>query len=121
MDVCFHVRDVRELYVDVALQAHKSTDGSLANSMFLPLAEKLMEKYVAEKKLDVEEGLLSLPPLCLSSHVSLFFSHSSYCIYSSYSLFFLVPCCECCDAVTVWTMLVNYDQPMISKCFLNIQ
>ena len=69
MDVCFHVRDVRELYVDVALQAHKSTDGSLANSMFLPLAEKLMEKYVAEKKLDVEEGLLS--PLSVFLHSSL--------------------------------------------------
>ena len=77
------------------LQAHKSTDGSLANSMFLPLAEKLMEKYVAEKKLDVEEGLLSLPPLCLSSLVSLFFSHSSYCIYS------LIPFSFSCLVVNV--------------------
>ncbi|CAI8015184.1 N-alpha-acetyltransferase 25, NatB auxiliary subunit, partial [Geodia barretti] len=41
--------------MSIVMQAHKSTDGSLANSMFLPLAEKLMEKYVAEKKLDVEE------------------------------------------------------------------
>ena len=42
--MCFHA------------QAHKTNDGSLANSMFLPLAEKLMEKYVLDKKLDIEEG-----------------------------------------------------------------
>jgi N-terminal acetyltransferase B complex non-catalytic subunit len=41
--------------MSIVMQAHKTTDGSLANTMFLPLAEKLMEKYVAEKKLDVEE------------------------------------------------------------------
>jgi hypothetical protein len=96
------------------LQAHKTTDGSLANTMFLPLAEKLMEKYVAEKKLDVEEGLFS--PLSVFLHSSL----SSFLVIHTvlpYSYFFLVSCCECCDAVTVWMMLVNYDQPKISNFF----
>ena len=44
------------MYMATWLQAQKTNDGNLASSMFLPLAEKLMEKYVSEKKLDIEEG-----------------------------------------------------------------
>ena len=40
-------------------QAHKTNDSGLANTMFLPLAERLMDKYVEERKLDVEEGILT--------------------------------------------------------------
>ena len=64
VDVCLHVSCVRGC-LSTWFQAHKTNDGSLASTMFLPLAEKLMEKYVAEKKLDVEEGLPSLLSLSL--------------------------------------------------------
>ena len=73
------------------LQAHKTTDGSLANTMFLPLAEKLMEKYVAEKKLDVEEGLF--PSLSFFTRLSLLFSF--FILYS------LIPISFSCLVVNV--------------------
>lgn len=44
------------MYMVTCLQAQKTNDGDLASSMFLPLAERLMEKYVNERKLDMEEG-----------------------------------------------------------------
>ena len=56
---CFYARVVR-VYMSTCLhQAHKTNDSGLANTMFLPLAERLMDKYVEERKLDVEEGMLT--------------------------------------------------------------
>ena len=51
------------------LQAQKTNDGSLASTMFLPLAEKLMEKYVLDKKLDIEEGVCMCVRACMCVRV----------------------------------------------------
>ena len=56
-------------------QAQSATDGTLANNMFLPLAERLMDKYVLEKKLDVEEGTHTLTPSHPHTH-----THTHFCV-----------------------------------------
>ena len=38
-------------------QAHESPDSKIVQVMYLPLAERLMEKYVEEKKVEAEAGM----------------------------------------------------------------
>ena len=40
-------------------QAHESPDSKIVQVMYLPLAERLMEKYVEEKKVEAEAGMIN--------------------------------------------------------------
>ena len=43
-------------YLSINSQAHESSDPNRVQSMYLPLAEKLMEKYITDKRVEAEAG-----------------------------------------------------------------